>query len=122
MVLSQDNLIFEHVPTKPFPSDHAAVSAAIAMATMRWGIKNNEKKYIYISYIFWAFCLIMSVSRVAAWVHWPTDIIAGILVWVIVPVILYSDKIYEWIRRNIFIPIIHLEKWIFKKLFGIDQK
>lgn len=32
-ILNKENLILNHLPTDPFPSDHAAVSAAIAMAT-----------------------------------------------------------------------------------------
>jgi len=30
----KQNLILDHLPTDPFPSDHAAVSAAIAMSTL----------------------------------------------------------------------------------------
>lgn len=32
-ILNQQNLILSHLPTDPFPSDHAAVSVAVAMAT-----------------------------------------------------------------------------------------
>ena len=39
MVLTKQDLIFEHVPNKPFPSDHATLSSAIAMATLLRGIK-----------------------------------------------------------------------------------
>ena len=35
-ILNKENLILSHLPTDPFPSDHAAVSAAIAMATYTW--------------------------------------------------------------------------------------
>jgi len=48
IALSKENLIFDHVPTKPFPSDHAAVSAAIAMATLIRGIKTKNKFYIIV--------------------------------------------------------------------------
>ena len=31
---TRETLILEHLPTDPFPSDHAAVSAAVAMSTL----------------------------------------------------------------------------------------
>lgn len=44
---NKQQLILSHLPTDPFPSDHAAVSAAIAMATLLWGIKHNDKRFIW---------------------------------------------------------------------------
>ncbi|MFZ5341182.1 MAG: hypothetical protein ACOZBL_01040 [Patescibacteria group bacterium] len=36
LLISADKLIFSHVPDSPFPSDHAALSAAIATSIMLW--------------------------------------------------------------------------------------
>jgi membrane-associated phospholipid phosphatase len=58
-ILNKENLILSHLPTDPFPSDHAAVSAAIAMATYTRGKKNNDPLCIRISYFFWFASLTM---------------------------------------------------------------
>jgi hypothetical protein len=34
VAISKNNLIFDHIPDAPFPSDHAAMSSAIAMSSM----------------------------------------------------------------------------------------
>jgi len=39
LVLTKEDLIFEHVPDNPFLSDHTSLSSAIAMAAILWGIK-----------------------------------------------------------------------------------
>jgi membrane-associated phospholipid phosphatase len=75
MVLSQADLIFKHVPNNPFPSDHAALSSAIGFATLFWGIKTQNRFFIFFGIIFIGISLFMSVCRVAAGVHWPTDIL-----------------------------------------------
>lgn len=69
-------LLLEHIPDASFPSDHASVSVAFLMALFFTGYKK----------VFWAFLpwvIIMNLSRVIAGVHWPFDIIAGTIVWII---------------------------------------
>ena len=83
-------LILSHLPTDPFPSDHAAVSAAVAMSTLLRGLKNKDKKFIYFSLFFWFACVLMSVSRVAGAIHRPTDILVGRAVGISVCLILFS--------------------------------
>jgi len=69
-------LLLDHLPDASFPSDHATVSIAfLAGLFFSW-----YKKY------FWIFLLpivFMDISRIIAWVHWPFDIIAGSIVWII---------------------------------------
>lgn len=120
-ILSRWKLLLDHIPDASFPSDHAAMSAAIAMSIMLWWMKNNNKKFIYTSFVFWIFCITMSLSRIAAWVHWPTDIIFGMLVWIIIPLILINEKVYSFLHKYIFTNIIALEKFIFRKIFQIQQ-
>ena len=86
------HLLLEHLPTNSFPSDHAAVSMAFAIALVcgviyvivRYSKKNdtshthfmeNRKKFIWLGVFFLAASLIMSVARVAVGVHRPTDIL-----------------------------------------------
>lgn len=121
LVLSASKLILEHVPDKPFPSDHAALSSAIATASIIWWIKYKQKNYIYFGTILWVFSLIMSISRIAAWVHWPTDIIVWSLVWILIPLLLIKQNILTFLKQNIFSHIIKLEKFLMNKLFKIEQ-
>ena len=52
-----------------FPSGHA--TTAFAVATCLWLLWPRYATYI------WAFGIIVAVSRVLAWAHWPSDIVAG---------------------------------------------
>ncbi|QFR38891.1 phosphatase PAP2 family protein [Candidatus Gracilibacteria bacterium 28_42_T64] len=66
-------LLLSHVPDASFPSDHAAVSFAFLFSLFFAGYKK-------IGLIFFPFVLLMNISRIIAGVHWPFDIIGGILV------------------------------------------
>jgi len=66
-------LLLKHIPDASFPSDHATVSFAFLTALFFLGFKK----------VFWGFlpfALLMLLSRVIAGVHWPLDILSGILV------------------------------------------
>jgi membrane-associated phospholipid phosphatase len=48
--------------------------------------------------------LITSFARVTSGVHWPTDIVAGSLVWILVPLFIMRKPIYNfgtWIAERI---------------------
>jgi undecaprenyl-diphosphatase len=70
------NLLMSHIPDASFPSDHTAVSIAFVTALFLSGYKK-------IAIIFLPFALIMNVSRIISWVHWPFDVIVWTLVWII---------------------------------------
>lgn len=75
-VAGAGKLLLEHIPDASFPSDHASVSVAFLMALFFTGYKK----------VFWAFLpwvIIMNISRIIAGVHWPFDIIAGSVVWIV---------------------------------------
>ncbi len=69
-------LLLKHIPDASFPSDHATVSFAFLTSLYL----SNYKKVFY---IFLPFAFIMVISRIIAWVHWPLDIIAWILIWIL---------------------------------------
>lgn len=68
-------LILDHIPDASFPSDHATVSFAFLAGLYLWG-------YRRLFYVYLPLCIIMNLSRVIAWVHWPYDIIAWAFVWI----------------------------------------
>jgi undecaprenyl-diphosphatase len=80
-------LLLKHIPDASFPSDHSAVSTAFLLSLFY----TNYKK---IWYLFLIFTILMCTSRIILWVHWPFDILAGILVWVLSAII--SFKVLKW--------------------------
>lgn len=89
------NLILEHIPDASFPSDHASVSVAFLVSILLFGYKK-------IFWIYLPFVVIMLLSRVSAWVHWPFDILAWIIVWIISSMILFKlryNKLLEEINN-----------------------
>jgi undecaprenyl-diphosphatase len=75
------NLLMSHIPDASFPSDHTAVSIAFVTALFfSW--------YKKISLIFLPFALIMNISRIISWVHWPFDVIIWTVVWIISGIII----------------------------------
>jgi undecaprenyl-diphosphatase len=66
------NLIMHNIPEKSFPSDHATVSLAFAISLL---FMNFTRTW----YIFLGFAIIMNICRVIVGVHWPLDIIAGMV-------------------------------------------
>lgn len=103
-----ETVLHHYLPTSSFPSDHAAVSMSIAVATfLRW-LQKKDKKYIIFASILFIFSAIMCVCRIATAVHRPTDILWWILVWSIIPLILstkkissFGEKICIWIASKI---------------------
>lgn len=120
-IVNKNFLLLDHLPSDPFPSDHAAVSAAIAMSTLLRGMKHKDPFFVGISVFFWIACGLMSFSRVAVAVHRPTDVLVGIVVGVLVAWMLLSKKIFKRLQKWLFPPLISAEKWLFKHFFGIQQ-
>jgi len=103
-----ETILHDYLPSSSFPSDHAAVSMSIAIASLLWWIQKNDKKYTIFGIILIVFSLIMSISRVATAIHRPTDIIGWLFIWAIIPLILsskkissFGEKILWWIWRKI---------------------
>jgi len=77
--------ILEHIPDASFPSDHATVSFAFLF----WLLAAWYKKTFY---SFFAFVIIMNISRVAWWLHWFFDIFSWMLIWRISVLIIFNNQ------------------------------
>ena len=85
-------LILSHVPTISFPSDHAAISMAIAVgfflqieANRGEQRRTNSALLLFrlLAFSLFIFSIIMWISRIAVAIHRPTDILAWWIIWII---------------------------------------
>lgn len=76
-------LLLKHIPDASFPSDHATVSFAFLTSLY-------FANYIKLFYIFLPFAIIMGLSRIIAWVHWPLDIIVWSIIWIFSSLIIFK--------------------------------
>lgn len=67
-------LLLKHIPDASFPSDHATVSVAFLSGLFFAWYKKTGLYYA-------PFVILMLLSRVIVWVHWPFDIIGGAFIW-----------------------------------------
>ena len=84
------NLVLSKIPDASFPSDHAWVSISFLTAMYLFWYKK-------LSIIILPFFIIMNLSRVIGWIHWPLDIIVWIINWIISASIVYKLR-----KLNIF--------------------
>lgn len=91
------NMILSHIPDASFPSDHASVSIAFLTSLFLFWFK---KSFFIILPLF----VIMNLSRVIWWVHWPFDILAWSIVWIFSWFLVYKLRdltIFKVINENI---------------------
>lgn len=117
----EETLLHSFLPSTSFPSDHAVVSFAMAMATLIVATRSNNKKLKIWAGVLFLVAMVMSLCRVGTTVHWTTDILAGASIGILVPAFLGQKAIYRWIEKKILEPIIKFEEWIVAKVFRHQQ-
>ena len=116
-----ETLLHEILPVSSFPSDHAVVSMSFAMATLIWWIYSRKKFCIRSWVLLLLISFIMTSCRVLTLVHRPSDILAWLCLWLLVPLLLVIRPIRYALLRYIINPIIRFEKRVIKKLFRYEQ-
>lgn len=105
-------LLRKYLPPSSFPSDHAAVSMAVAVATIVWGIHYKKKGYVWFGLVLLAMSLVMCFARVTTALHWPTDIIAGLVIGIVVPMIVLWNPVLVRCKKRIIHPLMRLQVWL----------
>lgn len=117
---AEETLLHSILPSSSFPSDHAVVSMSFAIAVLVWWIYSKKKFYIWSGIILIFIALLMTSCRILTMVHRPTDILAWLCLWIIVPCILIIRPIRNFVISYFVNPIIKLEEWIVKKIFNFE--
>lgn len=99
------NLIMSTLPPDSFPSDHATVSTTFLISLFYTGFSR-------IWWIFLPFIMIMNISRVIVWVHWPLDIIAGMLLGIFSAWLFFNYISKLKLVKKLDIAIIQIMKYI----------
>lgn len=120
-VQTEETLLHDILPTSSFPSDHAVVSMAVAMATLLWWLYNKRKFFIWSGSIFIIVSLIMTLCRILTLVHRPSDIFAWLILWALVPLILMIRPIRYFMIRHVINPIVRFEQWFVEMLLNYKQ-
>jgi membrane-associated phospholipid phosphatase len=120
-ISNKSQLILSHLPTDPFPSDHATVSAAIATATLLIAYQTNNRFLQRVGWFFAIASLSMGVSRVWVAVHWPTDVMMGWLCGIVV-----AFLVVKWtharLHHYVYIKLIEVEEWILQRRVKRDKR
>lgn len=120
-VQTEETLLHDILPTSSFPSDHAVVSMAVAMATLLWWLYSRKKFFTWFGVLFILVSLVMTSCRILTLVHRPSDIIAWLILWGLVPLILMIRPIRYFMIRHVINPIIRFEQWFIEMLFNYRQ-
>lgn len=110
--------ILNIIPVDSFPSDHAAVGVTIAVSLIIIAYQTQNKNKAIIWRTFFVFAMIMNVSRITMWLHRPTDILAGSIIWIIVAIIMTRQGTQDILWNYIFNPIVNLQE----RIFSVVQK
>ena len=120
-VEAEETLLHDILPTSSFPSDHAVVSMAVAVATLLWWLYIKRKFFVWSGIVFVIFSLVMTACRVLTLVHRPSDIFAWLFLWALIPSILMIRPIRYALIRYVINPIIRFEQWFIGTLFNYEQ-
>jgi undecaprenyl-diphosphatase len=97
----QVHLLVQHVPDSSFPSDHATAVFAVATALV------GSSKWL--SRTFWIVAILIAIARVFIGVHWPTDVLAGLVIGLIASLAVRRvhtllDPMIDWFLRLFRLP------------------
>ncbi len=120
--LDQETLLHQFLPSTSFPSDHAVVTFSIAMATWLIAHKHHNKKLKIWSAFLFLFAIITGICRIGTTVHWTTDILAGMIMGILVPIVLMLPLVFKAIEKWLLLPIIRVEEWLIQKVFQCKKK
>lgn len=120
-VEAEETLLHEILPVSSFPSDHAVVSMSFAIAALLWWIHNRKRFFTRFGVLFILVSLVMTACRILTLVHWPSDILAWIGIWILVPLILMIRFIRYALIRYVINPIIRFEQRFIWTLFNCEQ-
>ena len=116
-VLDKDTILHQFLPVTSFPSDHAVVTFSIAMATLLLALRSHNKNLKIWSGFLFVFAIITGLCRIGTTVHRTTDILAGVVVGLLTPIVLFLPKPMDLLTRFVLDPIIHFETRLMNKLF-----
>ena len=92
--------LIPHSVDASFPSDHA--SGSFGFAAGSW-----NKAPFWVSWSFTLLAILVAIARVYTGVHWPTDVLASVIIGVV------SAKVI-WLINPIFRPLTNLADRIFR--------
>ena len=117
VVVDKDTILHQFLPVTSFPSDHAVVTFSIAMATLLLALRSHNKNLKIWSGFLFVFAVITGLCRIGTTVHRTTDILAGVVVGLLTPIVLFLPKPMDLLTRFVLDPIIHFETRLMNKLF-----
>lgn len=117
----EETLLHDMLPTSSFPSDHAVVSMSFAIAALLWWIYSKRKFFTRSGVVLIMVSFVMTACRILTLVHRPSDIVAWLWLWILVPLLLMIRPVRYILLRFIINPIIKFEQWIMKMVFHYDQ-
>lgn len=117
VVVDKDTILHQFLPVTSFPSDHAVVTFSIAMATLLLALRSYNKNLKIWSGFLFVFAVITGLCRIGTTVHRTTDILAGVVVGLLTPIVLFLPKPMDLLTRFVLDPIIRFETRLMNKLF-----
>ena len=117
VAVDKDTILHQFLPVTSFPSDHAVVTFSIAMATLLLALRSHNKNLKIWSGFLFVFAVITGLCRIGTTVHRTTDILAGVVVGLLTPIILFLPKPMDLLTRFVLDPIIRFETRLMNKLF-----
>lgn len=86
-------LILNHIPDASFPSDHATTSFAFVSGLFLFRFRK-------LFYVLLPIYLVMNLSRIMWWVHWPSDVLGWLVVWVLSSFVIFKLKNNKYLLKT----------------------